>query len=167
MSHKLLEAKWDSGTSIISIEHSLIISKEIKFLLIDVDGTLIPRTDSIIHSLVKEWVIEAKKYFKIHLVSNNPSRKRIKHIAKQLDLSFTFRAGKPGTRAILKYINEINAKVEEVAIIGDRIFTDVLAGNRIGIYTILVNPIDSNTKQNISSKTRMIENIIANVLGAF
>jgi len=30
---------------------------------------------------------------------------------------------------------------QEVAVIGDQIFTDVLGGNRLGLYTILVTPI--------------------------
>ena len=34
-------------------------------------------------------------------------------------------------------------KKETLAIIGDRIFTDILAGNRFGIYTILVKPTNS------------------------
>ena len=30
----------------------------------------------------------------------------------------------------------------QVALAGDRLFTDVLAGNRLGLYTVLVKPID-------------------------
>jgi predicted HAD superfamily phosphohydrolase YqeG len=29
-----------------------------------------------------------------------------------------------------------------VALVGDRVFTDVLAGNRLGLFTVLVKPID-------------------------
>jgi len=29
-----------------------------------------------------------------------------------------------------------------VAFLGDRLFTDVLAGNRLGLFTVLVKPID-------------------------
>ncbi len=31
---------------------------------------------------------------------------------------------------------------QETAVIGDQIFTDVLGGNRAGLFTILVKPID-------------------------
>ncbi len=30
----------------------------------------------------------------------------------------------------------------QVALIGDRLFTDVLAGNRLDLFTVLVRPID-------------------------
>lgn len=33
-----------------------------------------------------------------------------------------------------------NFDLSEVAIIGDQLFTDILGGNRVGIKTILVNP---------------------------
>jgi predicted HAD superfamily phosphohydrolase YqeG len=29
-----------------------------------------------------------------------------------------------------------------VALVGDRLFTDVLAGNRLGLYTVLVKPVN-------------------------
>jgi uncharacterized protein len=29
-----------------------------------------------------------------------------------------------------------------VALIGDRVFTDVIVGNRLGLFTVLVKPID-------------------------
>jgi HAD superfamily phosphatase (TIGR01668 family) len=34
----------------------------------------------------------------------------------------------------------MNLPVEQVAMVGDRLFTDVLAGNRLGMFTILVEP---------------------------
>jgi len=35
----------------------------------------------------------------------------------------------------------MNLPVQQVAMVGDRLFTDVLAGNRVGMFTILVDPI--------------------------
>ena len=33
----------------------------------------------------------------------------------------------------------MNLAAKEVAVIGDQIFTDVLGGNRMGLYTIILN----------------------------
>lgn len=33
---------------------------------------------------------------------------------------------------------------KETAVIGDQLFTDVLGGNRLGLYTVLVAPISKN-----------------------
>lgn len=167
MSNKLFKANWNTDSSIINISHDEIKFRGIKVLLLDVDETLIPRKEVIVNKKVKEWVDIANKYFTLHLISNNPSKKRIACIANQLNLSFTHSAGKPSRKAIFKYIISINANMEEVAIIGDRIFTDVLAGNRMGIYTILIRPINANRHSICNNKTQILEKSLANVLGFF
>ena len=35
----------------------------------------------------------------------------------------------------------MDSEVETTAVIGDQLFTDVLGGNRLGIFTVLVSPI--------------------------
>ena len=43
-----------------------------------------------------------------------------------------------------KYVQkETNINPENIAVVGDQIFTDVLGGNRSKMFTILVEPIDS------------------------
>ncbi|KGG15182.1 MULTISPECIES: YqeG family HAD IIIA-type phosphatase [unclassified Prochlorococcus] len=165
MASKLLTPKWNSGGLITNISHSAIISKGINSLLLDVDGTILPRSDVVIHSSVKEWIRKAKSYFDIHLISNNPSKKRISNIANQLNLSFAYKASKPRVKELVNYINKTSKNKNEIAIIGDRIFTDILAGNRLGIYTILVNPIDTAGKEKPYTKVQLVEDTIAKVIG--
>ena len=59
----------------------------------------------------------------------------------------------------------MGSNVNQVAIIGDRIFTDILAGNRIGIYTILVRSISTNSLLK-GNKTIVIEKLFSKLLGA-
>ena len=166
MNQKLFKPSWDAGITITNIPHESIISKGIKAILLDVDGTLLPRKELNVHKSVKEWIFTAKKNFKVHLISNNPSKRRIGNIAMQLNSSFTYSAGNPGTKALLKSIKSIDKPKKELAIIGDRIFTDVIAGNRLGIYTILVKPIGSNGKTIENSKVQFIENKVSSIIGA-
>jgi len=44
-------------------------------------------------------------------------------------------------KKFLQILNEFGYQINEVAIIGDQMLTDVVGGNKIGITTILVNPI--------------------------
>ena len=52
-----------------------------------------------------------------------------------------------------------------VAMVGDRVFTDVLAGNRLGMFTILIEPIVSADTTIGFSLLRSIEFAIARLLG--
>ena len=78
----------------------------------------------------------------LHLLSNNPSRRRIGAVADSLGLPYTTSAGKPRRAALRKVLNDLDLPPAQVALVGDRLFTDVLVGNRMGLFTVLVKPID-------------------------
>ena len=59
----------------------------------------------------------------------------------------------------------MNLPVEQVAMVGDRLFTDVLAGNRLGMFTILVEPMLDPSVTNVSSRTRDFEVWVSQALG--
>ncbi|AAP99909.1 MULTISPECIES: YqeG family HAD IIIA-type phosphatase [Prochlorococcus] len=164
MYNKLLKANWDSGIPITNIPQNRIREEGIKALLIDVDGTLLPRSEELVHTSVKEWIMNTKTHCSIHLISNNPSRNRIKRIASQLDINFTFGAGKPRKKKLLNCLNKIDLENSQIAIIGDRIFTDILGGNRVGIYTILVKAIGSNGKSKNINYVQFIEKSLAKLI---
>ena len=166
MKVNLLEPNWNSGVSIINLSQSHLLSKGIKSLLLDVDGTLLPRKEDYINNSVKDWINEAKNYFNLHLISNNPSRKRIKNIANQLNLTYSYKASKPSRKELLNYLDKSGESKTEIAIIGDRLFTDILAGNRLGIYTILVKPTNSDGLPYLNSKVQRIELMISSLIGA-
>ena len=113
----------------------------LKGLILDVDETLLPASSSQISPELKAWVDALRPQVKLWLVSNNPNLSRIQHIAAELDLPFYLGAGKPSRRKLRQAMESMNLRAEELGIIGDRLLTDVLAGNRLGIFTILVDPI--------------------------
>ena len=141
-----------------------MLSKDIKALILDVDGTLISGKKPVLSNGIKNWILNSKKYFYIYLLSNNPSKNRIKLIAEQLDLEFTYSGGKPGKRKLQKILNRIPYSPNEVAIIGDRVFTDILVGNRLGMYTVLVDSVDSYGKRIERNNLQYIERYLAKII---
>ena len=109
-------------------------------------------------------MLNSKKFFYTYLFSNNPSRSRIKQIADQLDLEFTHSGGKPSKKRLKKVLDAIPYSTNEIAIIGDRVFTDILVGNRLGMYTILVDSVDSYGKRIKKSNFQSIERYIAKII---
>ena len=93
------------------------------------------------------------------------SKKRIMLVAKQLDLNFTYAAAKPSRKALKELLKKHIYPKESIAIIGDRIFTDILAGKRFGIYTVLVRPISKDSNKISSNKFQKIEKYIARLIG--
>ena len=166
MSQNLLKANWEPGLSIQDLPIQHLLDLGIKALVLDVDGTLLPRKELILHSSVISWIEKAKNNFTLHLLSNNPSKMRIASISSQLNINFTYRAAKPSRSALRKVQENLQISSKEIAIIGDRIFTDVLAGNRLGFYTVLVWPLGPEGITIKRSKTFFIEKAIANLLGA-
>ena len=134
----ILKINWDSNLPIYAISQSELQKKGIHSLLLDVDVTIVNRKSNIIPKPVKNWIRESKKLFSLYLVSNNPSKKRIAKIAKELNLRYKYNASKPRKKVTLYAIKEIGTEPKNIAIIGDRIFTDIIVGNRCNIKTILV-----------------------------
>ena len=134
----ILKVHWDSKLPIYAISQSELQKKGINCLLLDVDGTLENRKSNMIPKSVRNWIIESKKFFSLYLISNNPSKKRIANIAKELNLRYKYNASKPRKKVTLTAIKEIDTEPKNIAIIGDRIFTDIIVGNRCNIKTILV-----------------------------
>ena len=134
----ILKVNWDSNLPIYKISQYDLQKKGIHSLLLDVDGTLVNRKSNMIPKAVKNWIIESKKLFSLYLISNNPSKKRIAKVAKELNLRYKYNASKPRKKDTLSAIKEIGCEPKNIAIIGDRIFTDIIVGNRCDIKTILV-----------------------------
>ncbi|MFM7733172.1 MAG: YqeG family HAD IIIA-type phosphatase [Cyanobium sp.] len=126
----------------LPLEALLGRSEPIRALVLDVDGTLLPRRQASLPASAELWLRQARERLPIHLFSNNPSRRRIGGVAELLDLPYTTSAGKPRRSALRRVLAELGLPAQQVALVGDRLFTDVLAGNRLGLFTVLVRPID-------------------------
>ena len=113
---------------------------------------------------IKNWINYSKKYFHTYLFSNNPSKTRINLIANQLELEFTFSGGKPCTRKLKKVLDKIPYSSNEIAIIGDRVFTDIIVGNRLGMYTILVDSVDYYGNRVERNNIQSIEKYFAKII---
>ena len=160
----ILKVNWDSNLPIYEISQSELQKKGIHCLLLDVDGTLVNRNSTKVPKAVKNWIRESKKLFSLYLISNNPSKKRISKLAKDLNLRYKSNASKPRKKVILNVIKEVDYEVKNIAIIGDRIFTDIIVGNRCNIKTILVKRLNRDGLPIKFNLTLTIEKLISHFI---
>lgn len=143
--------------SIYNINYDLLYSRGIRCLFIDLDNTIAPINMKTPNKKIRELFDDLKvKGFRVIIFSNS-NRNRVRPFKEELDVDCCARACKPFKRKYLKIINEYNLNVAEIACIGDQLLTDIKGGNKVGITTILVNPI--GTKELLFTKiNRLFEN---------
>lgn len=129
------------GNTILHLTPEILRHNQIEGLILDVDETLVPFQTREVSEELKEWIEEVRQIAVIWLVSNNISETRIGTIAKSLNLPYIAAAAKPSRRKLKQAAEGMNLPIDKIAMVGDRLFTDVLAGNRLGMFTILVEPI--------------------------
>ena len=117
---------------------------KIKGIIIDFDNTLLSRKKLSLTPALKKWLkIFQEQKFKICIVSNSYSKPKRK-IAESLNIPTIWRALKPKRKAFKKAIKMFKLCPKQTAVIGDQVFTDIFGGNRLGLYTILVAPINKH-----------------------
>lgn len=127
--------------SIYTVDYNKLKKNGIKFILFDLDNTLVPYSDKVPNKKIVELFTSLKeKGFRVMIFSNS-SCKRLKPFKEQLNVECHHRAWKPSPKKFIKVLKDLKCTVSEVAIIGDQLLTDIYGGNRVGITTILVNPI--------------------------
>jgi len=114
--------------------------RKIKGILIDIDNTLIDYYENITEDTLK-WIEAIKQSgIKILLLSNN-NKDRVSRIGERLGLEGIHYASKPRRRGYVLAMEKMKLKNHEVCMIGDQLFTDVYGGNRLNMFTILVNKV--------------------------
>lgn len=152
--------------TILNLTPDILKQQGLKGLVLDVDETLVPFRAAQVSEELLPWVEEVRQIASLWLVSNNISEARIRRIGKALDLPYISGAGKPSRRKVRRAVEAMQLPVEQVGMVGDRLFTDVLAGNRLGLFTILVEPMLAPNQVPHRSSLRMMEVWISQALGA-
>lgn len=147
--------------SIFELKPDELQTMGIRGIIVDMDNTLVPWNDRTVQPRLADWLSGLRQSgFRLCIVSNNTADRGEK-LAVELGIPAIWHAIKPRRRAFRKAIARMELSNEEVAVIGDQIFTDVLGGNRLGLYTILVTPLSD--KEFIG--TRLVRRIERMVLG--
>ena len=127
--------------NVTGINKEFVDRYKVKGILLDADNTLSTHGNKSPASGIKQWIEKMRSHDVSLVIVSNNNRKRITPFAKLLNLDFVCNGAKPLTFGINKAIKMLGLKKENVIIVGDQIFTDIVAGKLAGVRSVLVNPI--------------------------
>lgn len=128
--------------NIQSIDVNDLKSKGVKGIAVDVDNTLIDYKQ-VLSDEVINWVKSIKSEdFKICILSNSNNKQKVEKVAEKLGIEYIMVARKPCKCGFKKALDLLDLEAENVAVIGDQVFTDVLGANRMNMISIYVEPIN-------------------------
>lgn len=129
-------------TTIQEITIGLLMKNKIKALILDVDNTLIDYHKNLSEEVI-QWSQKLQgQGIKMYILSNTNKEEKVKAVAKKLEIPYEMFAKKPFKKGFQKVQQILNIKPENIAVVGDQIFTDIIGGNRCNMFTILVDPVD-------------------------
>jgi len=142
------------------IDFDILKKKGIKGLILDIDNTLVPQHMAEADEDAVRWIEKVKGTgFKVCIVSN-ATKKRVIKFNEKLKLFAIHRALKPGTKAFKKAARLMDLPAENIAVVGDQIFTDIYGGNLAKMYTVLVKPIHVSSESIFVQLKRFPEKIV-------
>lgn len=145
--------------NVTKITIDFLNKNNIKALILDVDNTILD-FDKNIPEGIDKWCEDLKKQkIKFCILSNSNQKEKVEMVAKKLDIPYFYFATKPLKRGFKKVVNFLEEKEENIAAVGDQIFTDVIGSNRCKIFSILVKPLGEKDIL-ITKIKRPLENFI-------
>ena len=131
---------------VFTIDYQTLREKGFKGLIFDIDNTLVPHGADSTEQVDALFSTLNSMGFSTLLLSNN-NKQRIERFAKNIDTLFIEEAGKPQPDAYIKAVEMMKLKKNEVVVIGDQLFTDILGANRARLTSILVKYIGFYKKE--------------------
>jgi hypothetical protein len=129
--------------TVLDVKIDLLRSLGLEGLLLDLDCTLKDYYARGLHQDVIDWVTRLSSNNITLCILSNAKSSRIEPFARVLQVPFVADALKPSTRGCRVALQKLGLKRDQTGLVGDQIFSDILAGRLAGLFTILVRPTSS------------------------
>ena len=150
--------------NVLEVTPEILKENNIKALILDVDNTLLDFDLKIIDGL-EDWGKTMKENeIKCIILSNSNKETKVKMVADLLGIEYIKFAMKPLKRGFKMAQKRLEIPNENIAAIGDQIFTDVIGANRMKMFSILVKPLAEKDLWMTRFKRPIEELVIKNYL---
>ena len=139
-----------------------LAARGIRGVLLDLDNTLAAWRSMAIAPEVERWLGGLRHAgLNACIVSNAATDRRVRPVAERLGLPWVTRALKPLRRGFVRGMRLMGTTPDTTVMVGDQLFTDIYGGNRLGLFTILVDPVSRRD----AFTTRLIQRPLERLLG--
>ncbi len=129
------------ATRINQIDPVELRARGIRGAIVDLDNTLVGFRSLVPLEEDAAWVRRAKEADVRVAVLTNNGTPWAAQVAQDLGVPCIPRARKPLPRGFRRAMNVLELRADEVVVIGDQLFTDVLGAKLAGLEVILVDPL--------------------------
>lgn len=126
--------------SVLEIQPDMLRALGVEGLLLDLDHTLKDYYEDSFRPEVVAWIEQMNREHIRMCILTNGRAKRVAPLAERLGVACVPFAVKPLPRGVKAAVTKLGLDRTRVAMVGDQIFADVLAGRLAGVFTILVRP---------------------------
>lgn len=126
--------------SILDITVDFLEEQKIRALILDVDNTLSTHGSPTPFPGVRNWITQMQENGIQLMISSNNFKTRVAPFAKSLHLPFLSMSCKPFPFGLTRIKRKFGLPSQEIAIVGDQIFTDIIGGELKHFQKILVLP---------------------------
>jgi HAD superfamily phosphatase (TIGR01668 family) len=115
----------------------------LRAVVTDLDNTLVGWRGEEVAREITDWLAGLEEAgIGVCIASNTRHLGRLERLAAQMGiLHVPGNASKPRRKGLRRALALLGTTPTETAMVGDQLFTDILAGNRLGLTTVLVNPL--------------------------
>jgi HAD superfamily phosphatase (TIGR01668 family) len=113
----------------------------IRGVVLDLDNTILPWGSATPPAEVQAWVRRLRSTGLAGCIVSNNFSLRVRQVGAMLAIPVVGWALKPVPLGFRRAMAIMGTRPATTALVGDQLFTDVLGGNLLGMYTILVEPL--------------------------
>ena len=123
------------------ITPDVLISRGVRAVVLDIDNTLVTYGVAEPTDEVLDWIESLRSAGLGVAIASNNHAPRVELFNRKIGVFATFESKKPSARSVKAACAHFGVKPDEIAVIGDQIFTDVWCARNAGSLAILVKPI--------------------------
>lgn len=138
-----------------AITPEFLREKGITALALDVDNTLTAHNSQELPQNIGRWLQDMRAAGIQMIIASNNLEKRVRPFAQQIGLDYVSLSCKPFTVGLAKARKKLGVPRNQMAIVGDQLFTDRLAGALYGIKALVVMPMAKDIKKGILFKRKL------------